>query len=466
MRPGLENFILLADGYKISHHLQYPPGTTKVYSYFESRGGKFDKTVFFGLQYILKKWLVGVVITQQMIDSAEILLNKFFQGSKIFNREGWEYILREHGGKLPLRIKAVPEGTVLPTRNVLFTVENTDPKVAWLTNYVETVLVQCWYPMTVATNSYYQKLRIAEYLAETADTLDKLPIMLVDFGYRGCSSVESAGIGGCAHLVNFTSTDTLAALDVAHQYYGEEVAGFSIPATEHSTMTSWGRDGESAAVRSLLEKIPEGYLAIVSDSYDLFNMVEHILGEELKDKIESRKGCIVVRPDSGDPATMVLNTLNILGKKFGQKENSKGYKMLPSCISVIQGDGICYESIGSILSTMKENGWSADNLVFGSGGALLQRLDRDTQKCAYKCSYVVVDGEGRDVYKDPVTDPGKKSKRGRQVLIKKDGEFKTVRQEDTSQDDEMYTVFENGELTTEWTFDQIRTRSQQNLTKC
>jgi len=163
---------------------------------------------------------------------------------------------------------------------------------------------------------------------------------------------------------------------------------------------------------------------------------------------------------------MVLNTLNILGKKFGQKENSKGYKMLPSCISVIQGDGICYESIGSILSTMKENGWSADNLVFGSGGALLQRLDRDTQKCAYKCSYVVVDGEGRDVYKDPVTDPGKKSKRGRQVLIKKDGEFKTVRQEDTSQDDEMYTVFENGELTTEWTFDQIRTRSQQNLTKC
>jgi len=288
----------------------------------------------------------------------------------------------------------------------------------------------------------------------------------VDFGYRGCSSVESAGIGGCAHLVNFTSTDTLAALDVAHQYYGEEVAGFSIPATEHSTMTSWGRDGESAAVRSLLEKIPEGYLAIVSDSYDLFNMVEHILGEELKDKIESRKGCIVVRPDSGDPATMVLNTLNILGKKFGQKENSKGYKMLPSCISVIQGDGICYESIGSILSTMKENGWSADNVVFGSGGALLQRLDRDTQKCAYKCSYVVVDGEGRDVYKDPVTDPGKKSKRGRQVLIKKDGEFKTVRQEDTSQDDEMYTVFENGELTTEWTFDQIRTRSQQNLTKC
>jgi nicotinamide phosphoribosyltransferase len=356
MLPDLNNVILLTDTYKISHHIQYPPGTTKVYSYFESRGGKFDRTVFFGLQYILKKWLVGQVLTQQMIDEAEVIINRHLRGAKLFNREGWEYILHAHGGKLPLRIRAVPEGSIVPTRNVLFTVENTDPKVPWLTNYVETLLVQTWYPMTVSTSSYFQKLKIAEYLTDTAETMDKLPTMLHDFGYRGSSSVESAGIGGLAHLVNFEGSDTLAALVTAEKYYGEESAAYSVPATEHSTMTSWGREGETAAVRYILDKVPTGPISIVSDSYDIFNMIEHVMGEELKQKIESRDGVLIVRPDSGEPSEMVLKTLNIIGEKFGFHENSLGYKVLPPYISVIQGDGICYESLEKILKVMKENG--------------------------------------------------------------------------------------------------------------
>jgi len=412
---------------------------------------------------------VGEVVTIEMVNQAEQLLNKHFNGNKIFNRKGWEYIIQEHGGRLPLRIRAVPEGTVLPTRNVLFTVENTDPKVAWLTNYVETLLVQCWYPMTVATNSYHMKCKIAEYLSQTADSMDKLPYMLHDFGYRGSTSVESAGLGGLSHLVNFEGTDTLAALVAAEEYYSEEMAGYSIPATEHSTMTTWGRDNEVAGVRHILEQIPEGPISIVSDSYDIFNMLENIFGGELKDKIEKRQGGgVVVRPDSGDPAQMVLQTLNILGDKFGTSLNSQGYKVLPPCISVIQGDGICYESIKKILSTIKEAGWSAENLVFGSGGALLQKLDRDTQKCAYKCSYVEVNGEGREVFKDPVTDPGKKSKAGRLALVKADGQFTTLRSEDAvakGQEDELEVVFENGELRRDWTLKEVRTRAWKNATK-
>jgi len=368
-----------------------------------------------------------------------------------------------------LRIRAVPEGTVLPTRNVLFTVENTDPKVPWLTNYVETLLVQCWYPMTVATNSYHMKCKIAEYLAQTADSMDKLPNMLHDFGYRGSTSVESAGLGGLSHLVNFQGSDTLAALVTAQQYYGEEMAGYSIPATEHSTMTTWGRDNELQAVRYILDQIPEGPISIVSDSYDLFNMLENIFGGELKDKIEKRRdGGVVVRPDSGDPAQMVLRTLTILGDKFGTSLNGQGYKILPPCISVIQGDGICYESIEKILSTIKESGWSAENIVFGSGGALLQRLDRDTQRCAYKCSYVEVNGQGRPVFKDPITDPGKKSKGGRLALVKADGEFTTISEDEArsrGQQDEMEVVFENGELLKDWSLQEVRARAWKNATK-
>jgi len=288
---------------------------------------------------------------------------------------------------------------------------------------------------------------------------------LHDFGYRGSTSVESAGIGGLAHLVNFEGTDNLAALVTGNQFYSEELAGFSIPATEHSTMTSWGRDGEVNAVRHILDAIPEGYISIVSDSYDLFNMLNNVFGDELKNKIENRPGCLVVRPDSGDPAQIVLKTLTALGEKFGCRENSFGYKLLSDKVSVIQGDGICYERIGEILDVMKENRWSAENIVFGSGGSLLQKLDRDTQKCAYKTSYIEVDGVGLDVFKDPVTDPGKRSKRGTLVLIKQDGEYSTVREEETRQDDEMLTVFQNGELMKDWSLREIRARAWSTRTK-
>ena len=433
-----------------------------IFSYFESRGGKWEKTLFFGLQIILREYLTGVVVTQQMIEEADLLFRQHF-GCDIFNRAGWELIVSRHGGRLPVRIRAVPEGSLVTTRNVLFTVENTDPDCSWITNYLETLLVQVWYPMTVATNSWHCREVIKSYMERTAESLEGLEFKLHDFGFRGVSSVSSAGLGGAAHLVSFAGTDTIPGLITARQHYGADMAGFSIPATEHSTMTSWGREGEKEAVEHVMENISGGGLAVVVDSYDIWNMLENIVGGEMKSLVENRAqagGFLVVRPDSGDPKIVLLKVFDILGDKFGYSVNSKGYKMLPDCIRVIQGDGVSYDSIGDILESVTAAGWSAENLTFGSGGALLQRLDRDTQKCAYKCSYAVVDGVEREVFKDPVTDPGKRSKKGRLVLVRDGGGWSTVREEERGgRDDELVTVFQDGDIVREWTWQQVRDRA-------
>ncbi|XP_070557523.1 nicotinamide phosphoribosyltransferase-like [Ptychodera flava] len=464
----MDNALLVTDSYKVTHHLQYPPGTTTVYSYFECRGGKFPEVVFFGLQYLLKKWLVGPVISREKIVEAKEFYKLHF-GQDCFNEEGWNYILKEHGGRIPIRIHAVAEGTIVPVKNVLFSVENTDPKVPWITNWFETLLVQVWYPLTVATNSRAQKEIIAKYLLETADNLQGLPFKLHDFGFRGSTSVESAAIGGAAHLVNFMGTDTIAGIVCARKYYGCKMAGNSIPAAEHSTITSWGKSGEAHAFRNMLEKFPKGLVAVVSDSYDIWNACEKVWGQELRDLVIKRgKGgnTLVIRPDSGEPADVVVKVLTILSKAFGVVKNSKGFKQLPPYIRVIQGDGISYESITAILERMKKLEWSAENITFGSGGALLQRLDRDTQKCAYKCSYAVIDGKPTNVFKQPVTDLGKKSKKGRLSLEYDHGKYRTVEEgKGDPAKDVLMPVFENGKLLREFTFEEIRARAEISILK-
>ncbi|XP_064632487.1 nicotinamide phosphoribosyltransferase-like isoform X2 [Lineus longissimus] len=465
---GVDNILFLTDSYKVTHHKQYPPNTSYVYSYFESRGGKFSQTVFFGLQYILKRWFVGKVVTKENIQEAKELYKGHF-GQDFFNEDGWNYILEEHGGCLPIRVRAIPEGSVVPTKNVLFTVENTDPKCYWLTNYFETIFVQCWYPMTVATNSRYQKEAIARNLDETADSLAGLQFKLHDFGYRGVSSVETAGIGGAGHLVNFRGTDTIAALLTAKKYYNCPLAGYSIPAAEHSTITTWGKDGEVEAFRNMLTQFPTGSVAVVSDSYDIWNACANIWGGELKDLVVARggHGALVIRPDSGEPKEVVVKVLEILGKRFGTENNSKGYKVLPPYLRVIQGDGINIESLEEILNNMKQHKWSADNIAFGSGGALLQRVDRDTQKCAYKCSYAVVNDIGVNVYKEPITDLGKTSKKGRLTLQRTEsGGFVTVQEgKGDNKKDLLKIVFENGKLLRDFSLDEIRANAEIDLVK-
>jgi len=466
-----DNILLLTDSYKITHHLQYPPGTETVYSYFECRGGEYEEVCFFGLQYFLKKYLVGCRVTLDRINAAEEFCKAHFShptwgyDENLFNRSGWEHIVKRHSGRLPVSIKAVREGTVLPYKNVLFTMENTDPACFWLTNYLETLLVQVWYPTTVCTQSREQKKIIKHYLTETgcADVIENgLDLFkLHDFGFRGVSSVESAAMGGAAHLVNFLGTDTMAALMMAKHFYGMDCAGYSIPASEHSTITSWGREREVDAMRNMLEKYPKGLVACVSDSYDVFQACEKFWGTELKSLIVDRDGVLIIRPDSGKLPETVLQVLDKLEGKFGSETTETGHKKLPSCVRVIQGDGIDINSLDKILKAMMAAGWAADNLAFGSGGALLQKVHRDTLKCAFKCSYAVVRGEGVDVVKDPVTDPGKKSKAGKLTLELADGKWSTVTEGRGAPDlDQLVEVFRDGELLVDLDFAGVRQRSE------
>lgn len=455
------NICWLTDSYKVSHYKQYPPGTTRVYSYFESRSGSvYPQTVFFGLQYWLKRYLVGSVVTQQKIDQAEQLFNAHF-GGQVFNRAGWEHILHQHNGRLPVEIKAAPEGTVIGESNVLMTVENIDPQVYWLTNYLESLLVQAWYPSTVATQSRAMRQVIARALDKTGDP-SLVDFKLHDFGFRGVTCPEQAAIGGASHLVNFKGTDTVAGLVLLNEFYHEPCAGFSIPAAEHSTITSWGKDHEVDACRNMLTQYPTGLVATVSDSYDIFNCCENIWGGVLHDEVLARDGVLVVRPDSGDPPTVVVKVLEILGDKFGFTVNSKGYKVLHPKVRVIQGDGIDFKMLGLILNAIEQAGWSADNVAFGSGGGLLQKLNRDTQKFAFKCSSVTVNGEERDVFKQPITDNGKRSKAGRMKLVARDAQpnspLVTVAANDP-RSDHLQFVFRNGELLIDHTFAEIRQRA-------
>jgi len=458
------NFLLRTDSYKFTHWKQYPPGTTRIYSYLESRGGMFPNTVFFGLQYYLKYYLQGPRYTAADIDQADQFCRQHF-GADLFNRDGWRRMLEKYGGTLPVRIKAVPEGTAVPTHNVLVTIENTDPEFPWLPNYLETLLLKVWYPTTVATLSREIKKIISGFLERTGDP-SLLPFKLHDFGYRGVSSEETAAIGGAAHLVNFKGTDNVAGITLLKDFYGvTDMPAFSIPASEHSTMTAWGKEHEADAYRNMLTAYPTGTVACVSDSYDIFNACEKIWGELLKPDVVSRQGTLVIRPDSGDPVPVLAKVLDILGEKFGYETNGKGYRVLPSYVRVIQGDGVNMFTIQNMLYQLaKFHGWSADNIAFGMGGALLQQLNRDTQKFAFKCSAAEVNGQWRPVFKDPITDPGKNSKKGRLALVEpKPGEFQTLEEVNVdafASKDRLITVFENGELKKDYAFEEIRQRAQ------
>ncbi|MEN9604972.1 MAG: hypothetical protein RJB39_657 [Candidatus Parcubacteria bacterium] len=453
------NILLLTDSYKPSHHKQVPPGTTRIFSFLESRGGRYTTTLFFGLQYLIKQYLLGQVVTEEKIVEAREFFAAHFGNTEIFNEAGWRHILEKHDGRLPLEIKAVREGTHVPVSNVLVTVVNTDPAVPWLTNYIETLLVQLWYPITVATQSFAMKQVILKYLAETG-TPEEVDFKLHDFGFRGSTSVESAGIGGMAHLVNFKGTDTIPALLCARRYYGEPMAGFSIPAAEHSTITSWKKENEVAAYRNMLQQFPNGLVAVVSDSYNIFEACEKLWGGELRDEVLNRNGVLVIRPDSGDPIAVLCRVLEILAERFGYTVNSKGYKVLNPKVRLIQGDGIDHQSMGDILEALKQNKWSADNLAFGSGGGLLQKLNRDTQKFAFKCCAAEVNGEWRDVLKDPVTDPGKRSKAGCLALVRRDGVYVTVDERDIAPGENLLIpVFRDGVLLEDQSFADIRERA-------
>lgn len=453
--------ITRTDSYKMSQFKQYPADTTHISSYIEARGGE-PTSVFFGLQAFIKEYMMNP-ITQADIDMAEKLITAH---GEPFNREGWEIIVNEYNGMLPVEIEAVPEGTVMPTGNVQVQIVNTDPRLFWLTSYLETAMLRAvWYPSTVATMSRKSKVRIARALNATSDipVMDQLMFKLHDFGARGASSTETAVLGGMAHLVNFMGTDTFEGIMGAMTYYNSEVCGFSIPASEHSTITSWGSENEVEAYKNMIEQFAgEGRIfACVSDSYDIYKAAGE-LWPSLKEQLVTKGGTLVVRPDSGDPLTMPIEVIKILMDKFGYATNSKGYRVLPDFVRVIQGDGIDPTSLKLIIDNMMMDKLSLDNLAFGMGGGLLQKVDRDTLKYAMKASARCdSSGEWYDVYKDPITDSGKTSKKGRLGLIETCGlgncGYQTVPKEIADEKGNvMRPVFRNGELLVEDDFETVR----------
>jgi nicotinamide phosphoribosyltransferase len=459
------NLILATDSYKLNHWNQYPKDTEAVYSYFEARtGAAYPYTVFVGLQYLLQEYLAGRVVTRKDVEEAQTLATAHFGNPDLFNFKGWMHIVEKHGGYLPLRIKAVEEGSVIPINNVMMTVENTDPECFWLTNAVESLLTHVWYSSTVATQSRYVKELIANYLDRTADSREGLQFMLHDFGYRGVSSHESAAIGGLGHLVNFVGTDTLPAMLLAVEHYGADLAtlAYSVAATEHSVMTARGRDGEMEVLEQLLDEYPTGILSVVSDSYNIYNFVDAV-GTTYKDRILARDGVFVVRPDSttfehDTPDRLTTWIAESLWKNFGGTENSKGFKVLDPKVRVLWGDGISPVDIDHILSALTLAGFSAENMVFGMGGGLLQKVNRDTQRFAFKASAIKRNGEWTEVQKSPL-DASKTSKAGRLKLVRSAHGIATYK-EHMSGEDMLITVFENGEILHTVSFDKVRKNAE------
>ena len=419
------NILLSTDVYKMLHMEQYCPGTIKVYSYLMARSSKqFTEVKWFGLQYYLKEYL-SQPITYDMVREFLMYRKKILGGpapADVVNKLTALAAL----GYWPLEIKALPEGEVYPLRVPLMTITNTHPEFYWCVGFVESLLLKLWYPCCVATHSYnYRKVVDAAFEKTGSEELSFLKDYMVhDFGYRGDSSEESAGISGASHLLNFKGSDTVLAYPFADKYYPElNLTMASVPASEHSVMCSFGREGEFDAYKHMLKTYPTGIVSIVSDTYDVWNVLTNF-AVQLKDEILARDGKVVFRPDSGDPVKIICGdpeaefgspewkgAIQILDEVFGHTRNAKGYKELNPKVGLIYGDGMYLERYKKTLETLEEMGYACTNLVIGVGG-ILRNHTRDDLGFAIKATYVEVNGEPREIMKDPVTDHGKKSHMG------------------------------------------------------
>lgn len=442
------------------------PSITGSFFYISARGGLYPKTMFGGLQYILMEQISKGFTAEDIDEAAEL----FKAHGEPFNQDAFRRILKVHNGHWPVLMRAVREGSLVTTGNVLVTIQSTDPLCAWVPSYIETQLMRVWYPSTVATRSAYLKMNIKRYMEKTCDNLDFLSSRVHDFGSRGASSRESAALGGAAHLFNFSGTDTVPALILARKYYNEPMAGFSIPAAEHFTVTGWGRDNELEAYRYALATLGgQGRVfAVVCDSYDVYHAVDHLWGCRLREDVENSGSLVVLRPDSGVPHLVVLKTLELLASRFGTTLNSKGYKVLKN-VRVIHGDSINDQSVDMTLRTVTEAGFSVDNIAFGIGGELLQKVNRDTQGFAMKCSAVVRAGKWYPIFKDPIDAPGKRSLSGVPTLMREGGQYSTI---DTlsaaggwrnTGGEALETVYANGHIYRYMSLSEIRKNADDHL---
>jgi len=435
-----------------------------MFDYAEARSTNvFKETLFFGIQYYIKRYLLNPITMEDVEEAKELLENTGVS----FNYEDWGYIVDKHNGYLPIRIKAVKEGTLVPNKNVLFTVESTDTKVPWVASFVETLLLKLWYSCNTATRSFYVKKMLKPYFDKTSGNKD-IDFTFLNFGDRGSSSVETAIIGGMAHLTSFKGTDNLNSLRYTKRFYGCNMGGYSIDATEHSTLSSWGETDEYKMIDNLLEVNKDKPLvACVMDTYNYLRAVNVVTAGTFLEKIESDEyPNFVIRPDSGNPLELIPKTLDIM-EENGVKyyTNKKGYKVFKH-YKILWGDGINEDNIKDILDVVTDMGYSVDNFVFGSGGWLMTEHSRDTAGWAMKCSNISLIQDNniieRDVFKNPITDKKKKSKKGKVTLYKDldTMDFFTEKIGYTNPKrnfvETLDIVYENGRLYNETSLDEIR----------
>lgn len=475
------NPLLLTDFYKVSHPFQYPKGTTLVYSNLTPRKSRLDisKMTFFGLQYFIKEYLIKQFNENFFNKPKEEIMKDYKRrittslGSDL---QSYEHIEKLHDlGYLPIKIKALPEGTSVNMRVPVLTVVNTLPEYFWLTNFIESLMSSIlWQPCTSATIAKDYRRILDIYAKETGIHQDFVQWQGHDFSFRGMSSLESSMSSGMAHLLSFTGTDTIPAIYALEKYYNanaeKELIGGSVPATEHAIMCSGSKDCEIETFKRLITEIyPNGIVSIVSDTWDLWKVCTEYL-VELKDIIMSRDGKVVIRPDSGDPVDIICGdpkgktenerkgVIELLWDVFGGTVTDEGYKLLDSHIGAIYGDSITRDRAISICERLMKKGF-ASQVVFGIGSYTYQYNTRDTFGTAMKATYVEVNGEGREIFKDPVTDDGtKKSATGLLCVKKENGEYVlkdkcTWEEESTG---ELQTVFLDGALLKDYTLSEIR----------
>lgn len=476
------NPFLLTDYYKVGHVFQYPANTELVYSNLTPRKSRIkdvDEMVFFGLQYFIKEYLVTYFNENFFDQPREKVLADYKR--RIVTSLGahlptYEHIAALHDlGYLPVEIKAVPEGSKVPMRVPCLTIVNTKAEFYWLTNFLETLLsAVIWQPCTSATIAHTYRKLLNKYAEETGMPMDFVQWQGHDFSFRGMSSLETAVLSAMGHLLSFTGTDTIPAIDALEQYYNanadEELIGGSVAATEHSVMCSGSKDGEMETFQRLITEVyPSGIVSIVSDTWDLWKVCLDYL-PALKDIIMKRDGKVVIRPDSGDPVKIICGdpqgkteaeqkgVVELLWDVFGGKITDKGFKLLDPHIGAIYGDSINIERATLICEGLKAKGF-ATQVVFGIGSYTYQYNTRDTFGTAMKATYVVINGVGREIFKNPVTDDGtKKSATGLLQVKKKNGSYVLIDKVSWGEEEqsELKTVFKDGKLVKEYTLAEIR----------
>lgn len=466
MKKFLEpNIVTDTDFYKLARHLTTRHGTTSLYSYNEHRfGSEFDHSVYFGGQAVIQDHLVGKVVTEEKIEKGRIKTKAWGGYATYFNENMWKTILKKYDGHLPLRIKALKEGTRVPIGTPLFTIESLDPIAVPLVPHVETVLSHIWLPTTLCTHSFEMKRMILEYLKESGSP-ELIDYMLIFFGYRSATCQQHAYMGDMANLVNFVGSDTTVADRAIDHYYGysKEARLQSVFATEHSDAQLWGRgEGEYDYIKHQLTEAPDGAIAsIVADTYDGENFINNVATRsDVKELIMKRTGKTSFRMDNGNMPQVMHRTIDSLSHSFGY-DYKKGYKVLNPKVGTLCSNKVDRKTIPVLYRTIMDNKFSADNMLVGSGNGTMQDFSRDTQRAAIKSSWAINNGEELNLVKDPSGESFKKSKEGKFKVHKTGDAFITLssakmpKVQFESYTDAMDTVFEMGEATRHQTFDDV-----------